>query len=69
MNTAMITEVYMSLDEVAQYLKVPLSTLYKYTSANTHRPRLRGVKMGRSLRFTLSEVHRWLAEMEDQQWQ
>ena len=55
---------YLTLDEVAEHLQVPKTTLYKFTSRNTTRPRLRGVRIGRALRFRLSDVEEWLRGLE-----
>lgn len=58
-------ERYLTLDDVSDLLQIPKSTLYKYTARNTGKPRLRGVRIGRSLRFRVSDVHNWLERLED----
>ncbi|MFC1714810.1 helix-turn-helix domain-containing protein [Candidatus Poribacteria bacterium] len=54
---------FLTIDQVSEYLQVPKNTLYKYTSENTTRLRLRGVRIGRALRFRLSDVDKWLEEL------
>ena len=47
---------WLSLDELARYLKVPKSTLYKLVM----RRDVPGYKVGRSWRFDRDEVDRWV---------
>lgn len=54
----------LSLDEVASYVKMPKGTLYKYTSRNSRKVHLKGIRIGRSLRFRLEDVEKWLLELE-----
>jgi len=58
-------ERYLTLDEVSDFLQVPKSTLYKYTSRNTTRPRLKGIRIGRVLRFRMRDVDLWVKELEN----
>jgi excisionase family DNA binding protein len=47
---------WLSLDELARYLKKPESTLYKLVN----RGQLPGHKLGRAWRFDRDEVDRWI---------
>ena len=47
---------WLTIEEVASYLKKPKSTLYKLVVAR----RLRGYKVGRSWRFDRAEVDSWV---------
>ena len=55
---------FLTMEQVSEYLQIPKNTLYKYTSKNTTRRQLRGVRIGRALRFRLSDVDKWLEELE-----
>lgn len=46
----------MTLDELAAYLKIPKSTLYKLVQEG----RLPGQKLGKQWRFGKSAIDRWL---------
>ena len=46
----------MSLDELANYLKVPKSTLYKAVQEG----RIPGQKIGKQWRFAKAAIDRWL---------
>ena len=59
-------EKYLTLDDVSEFLQIPKGTLYKYTARNTGKPRLKGVRIGRSLRFKVSDVHDWLEKCRDE---
>jgi len=59
-------EQYLTIDDVSDILQIPKSTLYKYTARNTGKPRLKGVRIGRSLRFRKSDVNDWLEKLEDE---
>jgi len=59
------TEKYLTVDDVSELLQMPKSTLYKYTAKNTVRPRLKGVRIGRTLRFRESDINEWLEKLED----
>ncbi|KRC55117.1 AlpA family transcriptional regulator [Nocardioides sp. Root79] len=57
-------EPLMSLEELSEYLHVPIKTLYDW--------RLTGkgpcaVRVGRQLRFFVGDVHDWLASQREQQ--
>ena len=58
-------EKYLTLDDVSELLQMPKSTLYKYTAKNTVRTRLKGVRIGRTLRFRKSDLHEWIKNFED----
>ncbi len=51
----------LSLDELAAWLRVPKSTLYKYLSEGM---RSAGVKVGKQWRFQVEEVWEWLKGRE-----
>lgn len=51
----------LSLDELAVWLRVPKSTLYKYLSEGM---RTVGVKVGKQWRFQVEEVWEWLKGRE-----
>lgn len=51
----------LSLDELALWLRVPKSTLYKYLSEGM---RTAGVKVGKQWRFQVEEVWEWLRGRE-----
>lgn len=53
----------LSPDDLAEYLKIPVKTLYNWRSAGQGP---RGVRMGRHLRFRLADVDAWLEENADQ---
>jgi excisionase family DNA binding protein len=48
--------IWLSLDELAEYLKKPKSTLYKLVQ----RGQLPGHKVGRSWRFDRDEIDAWI---------
>jgi excisionase family DNA binding protein len=50
--------IWLSLDELATYLKKPKSTLYKLAQ----RGKLPGHKVGRSWRFDRDEVDTWIKQ-------
>lgn len=50
--------IWLSLDDLAAYLKKPKSTLYKLLQ----RGKLPGHKVGRSWRFDREEVDTWIKE-------
>ena len=47
---------WLNLDELANYLKAPKSTLYKLTRAR----KIPGHKLGRNYRFDRDEVDSWI---------
>jgi excisionase family DNA binding protein len=59
-------EKFLTLDELSEFLQIPKSTLYKYTAKNTGKPRLVGVRIGRSLRYRVSDVNEWLEKCRDE---
>jgi len=50
------TEAVLTVDELAEYLKIPKSTLYKLAQEG----RVPGQKVGRHWRFRKEAVDRWL---------
>ena len=64
-NSLQTDEKYLTLDDISRYLQLPKATLYKYTSRNTTKLRLRGVRIGRTLRFRTSDVDEWLKELKE----
>ncbi len=58
-------ERYLTIDDVSDLLQIPKGTLYKFTARNTGKPRLKGVRIGRSLRFKVSDVNDWLDKLKD----
>lgn len=52
-------EPLISVQQLAEYLDVPPQRIYDWRMAGTGP---RGHRFGRELRFTISEVQRWLAE-------
>lgn len=54
--TNQASEQVMTLDELAQYLKVPKSTLYKTVQEG----RIPGQKIGKQWRFGKAAIDRWL---------
>ena len=59
-------EKYLTLDEVSEFLQIPKGTLYKFTAKNTGKPRLKGIRIGRSLRFRVSDVTDWIEQLKDE---
>lgn len=59
-------ERYLTIDDVSDLLQIPKGTLYKFTARNTGKPRLKGVRIGRSLRFKVSDVNDWLDKLKDE---
>jgi excisionase family DNA binding protein len=48
----------LTIDELAEYLKIPKSTLYKLTQEG----KIPGQKIGRHWRFSKEAIDRWLEE-------
>jgi excisionase family DNA binding protein len=61
-KTQETTDRLLSAQEVADYLGVPLTTLYAWRSKNAAP---RAMKVGRHLRFKRSDVEGWLNEQAD----
>jgi len=55
-------EKLLSLPDLADYLGVPVRTLYSW---RTRREGPRAIKVGRALRFRLADVDRWIEEHAD----
>jgi excisionase family DNA binding protein len=53
--------VWLNLDDLARYLKVPKSTLYRLAQKNA----LPGHKVGRTWRFDRDEVDQWIKSHRD----
>jgi excisionase family DNA binding protein len=51
---------WMTIEELASYLKKPKSTLYKLVTTR----KLRGYKVGRSWRFDRAEVDSWVRSLK-----
>jgi excisionase family DNA binding protein len=51
---------WMTIEELASYLKKPKSTLYKLVATR----KLRGYKVGRSWRFDRAEVDSWVRSLK-----
>jgi excisionase family DNA binding protein len=58
-----IFEPVLTLADLADYLDVPVQTLYDLRS---HGRGPRGFRVGRHLHFRKSEVEAWLADLEDE---
>ena len=52
----------MTVEDLAEYLGIPVQTVYKQRSMGTEPP---GYPVGRSVRFKRSEVDAWLAKRKD----
>jgi excisionase family DNA binding protein len=53
-----------SLEEVAQFLGVPMGTLYRWRSTGQGPP---GYRVGRHVRYRWSDVSTWLESRRDQE--
>ncbi|GAB3769848.1 excisionase family DNA binding protein [Nocardioides ginsengisegetis] len=60
--TTSALEPLISLEELSDYLHVPVKTLYDWRTAGRGP---RAVHVGRQLRFFLSDVHAWLAQQRE----
>lgn len=54
----------MTLEEVAEYLSVPVSTIYRWNTMNTG-PAY--IKVGRHTRYRMKDIQHWLKEKEKKQ--
>lgn len=52
----------LSVDELAEYLGVPVRTVYDWRSTG-HGPR--GIRIGRHLKFAVPDVVAWMQECRD----
>ena len=52
---------YLTMDEVSKYLKIPKSTLYKFSMSK----KIPCVKIGRQLRFRKSAIDKWVEKQEN----
>lgn len=59
----MPTDTLLSPDELADYLKVPVKTIYNW---RTKREGPRAVKVGRHVRYRQSEIDAWLDRQADE---
>lgn len=57
MGTLEVSERLLSVPEVAEYLAVPVSTLYRWRSMRTGPP---GMRVGRHVRYRRRDVEAWL---------
>lgn len=55
-------EPLISMQQLAAYLDVPVQRIYDWRAAGTAP---RGYRFGRELRFTVTEIRRWLAEQAE----
>lgn len=53
---------YMTTEELADYLKVPVNSIYQWRVRGAAPP---AAKVGRHMRWNLADVDRWLAERTD----
>lgn len=53
----------LSPTDLADYLQVPLQTVYNWRSAKEGP---RGIRMGKHVRFRMSDVQTWLEERADE---
>jgi excisionase family DNA binding protein len=60
-RVATVEPVWLTTDELAERLKVPTATIHQWRLKRYGPP---AVKMGRFLRFRLSDVERWEEEQE-----
>lgn len=58
----MPTDALLSPTELAEYLGVPVKTVYNWRSAGEGP---RGIRIGRHVRFRQSDVHAWLEQNAD----
>ena len=52
---------FLTAEEVAEYLRLPLSTIYKLVQEK----RLPGFKVGKHWRFRRETIHHWIATQEN----
>lgn len=57
-------EPLLTLQELSEYTKTPLSTLYSLRYENRGP---RGARIGRSLRFRISDINDWLDSLADEE--
>ena len=57
-------EELMTVSEIAEFLKVPVSWVYERTR-RTGIERIPHLKLGKYLRFSVSEVKSWLQEQQE----
>jgi len=55
----------MTIDELAEYVRIPKQTLYKLAQEK----RIPGQKVGRSWRFRKEAIDRWLDEQYEQEYE
>jgi excisionase family DNA binding protein len=55
-----MSEEFLTAEEVADYLRLPLSTVYKLVQDK----RLPGFKVGKHWRFRTEKIHNWVIEQE-----
>jgi excisionase family DNA binding protein len=56
------TDRLMTVEELAEYLGLPVATIYKQRSEGTGPP---GMRLGKYVRFKRSEVEAWLETKRD----
>ncbi len=55
-----MTEEFLTAEEVAEFLRIPLSTVYKLVQEK----RLPGFKVGKHWRFRTESIQKWVIEQE-----
>ncbi len=59
------SDVWLSPQELADMLGIPVRTVYYWRSGNPHHGGPRGHVIGKHVRFRMSDVETWLAEQAD----
>jgi len=62
MTRTTVVEPLLSVQELAEYLGVPVATLYQW---RTKRYGPVGLRVGKHIRYRRQEVERWLASLSD----
>ena len=52
--------IFFTIEELSKYIRIPKTTLYKYT----HQKRIPCFKVGVQLRFRKDSIDKWIAKME-----
>jgi predicted DNA-binding transcriptional regulator AlpA len=59
-NSALPDEELLSVNELAEWLKVPIATIYQWNYAKSGPPR---IEVGRYCRYRRGDVNQWLAAL------
>ena len=51
---------FLTVDEISQYLRIPKSTIYKYTMVK----KIPCIKVGKQIRFKRSSIDKWVEKQE-----